>query len=81
MEDKVKYYEILFNIINKFLEGKKLTQEEIILLANTSDQEKFIAIKLNSLRKLYKKTDDSFINFQENEKKISEYKFNSIKIK
>lgn len=77
MEEQIKYYFRLGDVLYKFYDGQTLTNEELTLIASSSNDDKIMALKFNATKRLTMRTDRSLENFNENSKLLEIIKFGS----
>lgn len=77
MEEQLKLYFSLGNALYKFYDGQTLTNEELTLIASSSDHDKLIALNFNAGERLRMRTDQSLAIFSENSKSLEFIKFDN----
>ncbi len=79
MEEQLKLYFDLGNALHKFYDGQTLTNEELELIANSSNNDKVMALDLNATKRLTIRTDRSLDNFNKNSNALKIINFNGKK--
>lgn len=75
MEEEIEYYFGLGHALYKFYDGQTLTDEELTLIASSSNDDKIMALNFNASKRLGMRTDGSLINFSKNSKSLEIKKY------
>ena len=75
MEEKLKYYYALGRSLHKLYNGELLDDEELNLIANSSNDDCMTAFHLEASERLTKRTDMGFRNFLKNMERLKFTKF------
>ncbi len=70
MKEQLEFYFSLGKTMYKFYDGQTLTDDELILIASSSNEDKLMALKLNATERLRMRTDRSLENFNKNSKSL-----------
>ena len=79
MQEQLEFYFNLGKTLYKFYDGQTLTDDELTLIASSSNEDKLMALNLNATERLRIRNDQSLDNFSKNSKSLEIINFTSKK--
>ena len=66
MHDYMENFYELGEILFKLFDGERLSEMELLIIAHSTDEDKLMAIKLYTPKRLRNKNDRSLLNYEDN---------------